>query len=201
MGKFRRSRGRQILTAIVVLLIVALRWWSDASDTQSPGSGSSQRRPGTLIDGEYRVERVVDGDTLLLAETRYRVRLQGIDTPETVKDDTPVAAWGPEATAFTKRFLSDAGGRIRVEVDGETTDQSGRYLAFVWDGDRMLNEELVRAGLAKAKLHYDYGQAKKDRLRRAQQEAQRAGRGIWSGDSAPPARRSSGATTGRRPAA
>ncbi|MCA9235467.1 MAG: thermonuclease family protein, partial [Planctomycetales bacterium] len=103
-----------------------------------------------------------------------------IDTPETVKEGTPVQPWGPEATEYTKQFVRDAGGRIRVEVDGEYADQYGRRLIFVWYGDRLLNEELVRQGLARPKLAYDYSQGKKDLLKRAQREAQSAGRGIWS---------------------
>lgn len=124
-----------------------------------------------------QVERVVDGDTLLLAD-QTRVRLQGIDTPETVKPDTPPEPWGQEATEFTRAFL--AAGPVRLEFDRERTDQYGRTLAFVWVEERMLNEELLRAGLAKAKLGYDYSDAKKARFRRAEKEARTAKRGIWS---------------------
>jgi endonuclease YncB( thermonuclease family) len=44
----------------------------------------------------------------------------------------------------------------------------------------MLNEELVRAGLAHARLDYHNGSIMKRRLAKAQDEAQRAGRGLWS---------------------
>lgn len=125
--------------------------------------------------------RVVDGDTLLVEGVPERVRLQGIDTPETVKENAPVEPWGPEATAFTKAFIAAAGGRIRIEVDGEPRDRHGRFLAFVWHEERLLNEELIRAGLARAMLRYSYGAAKKSRFRAAQREAQAAARGIWSG--------------------
>jgi micrococcal nuclease len=185
MRKFRRSHWRQIATALAVLALVLAQLWSEQSP-KPERSGAEEQRPAaaTLNNGEYRVERVVDGDTLLLEAPRSRLRLQGVDTPETVKEDAPIAAWGPEATEFTQRFVNDAGGQVRVEVDGEATDQYGRYLGFVWHGQQMLNEELVRAGLAKAKLYYDYSQEKKDRLRRAQREAERARRGIWSADGA-----------------
>ena len=49
----------------------------------------------------------------------------------------------------------------------------------------MLNEELLRAGLAKAMLRYNYSDSVKRRYRAAQKEAQEARRGIWSGEKGP----------------
>lgn len=176
MRKFRRSRWRQFAVAIVIALLAAFRLWSDSQS----GDGARPREPaGDLAAGAHQVQRVVDGDTLLL-RPHIRLRLQGIDAPESVRPDYPVEPWGPEASAFTKRFIESAGGRVTVEVDGEPFDQYGRSLGFVWADGRMLNEELVRAGLAEARLGYAYSQAKKDRLRRAQQQAQRESVGIWS---------------------
>lgn len=191
MPKYQRSWRQQAATIVVVLLVVLWKVYFEEGPpvgTKSdcarlPGTGTSApSRPGGLTPGEYRVVRVVDGDTLILDGPRgpVKVRLQGVNTPETVKEDTPVEKWGPEATQFTKAFVRAAGNRLRVEVDGEPRDQYDRFLAFLWDGDRMLNEQLVRAGLARAKLAYDYSQAKKDLLRNAQREAQRSGRGLWS---------------------
>lgn len=172
--RVRRNSWPRLLTALVVIVIVALRAWSEREAFEQPGA------KGRLEPGEYRVLRVVDGDTLMLAHARTRVRLQGIDTPETVKEDTPVQDWGPEAAQYTRRFVEDAGGRVRVEIDGEAVDQYGRQLVFIWHEDRLLNEELVRQGLARVKLAYDYSETKKRRLRAAQDEAESHGRGMWS---------------------
>lgn len=174
MRRYKRSYQSQWIAIAILVVLLAARWQGWFPDQSQPASGGAST--GEL----FEVERVVDGDTLLLRRGHERVRLQGIDTPETVLEDHPVEAWGPEATAFTQTFIKNAKGRVRLEVDGEGVDQYDRWLRFVWHDERMLNEELVRAGLARAKLGYDYSQAKKDRLRRAQQEAQRAGRGLWS---------------------
>ena len=56
------------------------------------------------------MQRVVDGDTLLMVGGA-RVRLEGIDTPETVREDYPVEPWGPEASAFTKEFVRKRAAR------------------------------------------------------------------------------------------
>jgi micrococcal nuclease len=177
MARYRRSRWRELVTVAVVLLLVAFRWWSEGTTLDAP-TGSAVA--GELKPGVYEVDRVVDGDTLILGERRLRVRLQGVDSPESVKPDSPVEPWGPEASDFTKQFVRDANGFVRVEIDGEPMDQHGRHLAFLWDDDRLLNEELVRNGLAEARLHYQYSERKKDRLRRAQRDAKRDAVGIWS---------------------
>lgn len=129
-----------------------------------------------------QVERVVDGDTLLLAN-RARVRLIGIDTPETVKPNTPVEPWGAEATAFTKDFVAGGGSgnnTVRLEFDRERVDQYDRFLAYVYVGEAMLNEELLRAGLARMEPQYRYDQAMKRRFRQAEDEAKSKKLGIWS---------------------
>jgi micrococcal nuclease len=134
-----------------------------------------------MNEGVHRVRRVVDGDTLLL-ESGARVRLQGIDSPETVRQDWPVEPWGPEASAFTKNFVANARQRVRLTFDLERVDRHDRFLAFVWNGDVMLNEELVRAGLARARTDFRYSSSMKRRLVAAEKEARTAQLGIWSDD-------------------
>jgi micrococcal nuclease len=141
-----------------------------------------------LDEGVYQVRRAVDGDTLLLVGGA-RVRLEGVDTPETVKEDTPVEPWGPEASQFTNDFVERAGGRVRLTFPLERRDRYDRFLAFVWNGDELLNEELLRAGLARTKLRYNFNSALKRRFANAQNEAQQEGRGIWSAGQPSPAPR------------
>jgi micrococcal nuclease len=154
---------------LICLLLVAWR----AYTAKVPHS------PERLDEGIHQVRRVIDGDTILLA-SGARVRLQGINTPETVMPNHPVEDWGPEASQFTKAFIKKAGNRVRLTFSLERKDKYDRFLAFVWSGDVMLNEELVRAGLAYARRDYRYSSAMKRRFTKAQDEAQRAGRGIWS---------------------
>ncbi len=167
--RFRRSRKRSIIVVAVLILLAGLRLWT----------GRDERAPDILDAGLHAVERVVDGDTLKLANGA-RVRLQGIDTPETVKEDHPVEAWGPEATEYTRQFVATADGRVRLEFDRERQDRFGRFLAFVWHEDRMLNVELVRLGLARATPGYVANSQRKRELIDAVEEARRQRRGIWS---------------------
>jgi micrococcal nuclease len=155
---------------IIALLLIVWRAYEQA---QVPAA------PDELAEGVHEVQRVVDGDTLLL-ESGARVRLQGINTPESVKPDAAVEAWGPEASQFAKDFIRRANHHVRLTFSLERKDRYDRFLAFVWDGDSMLNEELVHAGLAQARHDYRYSGGMKNRLAQAQDEARNAGRGIWS---------------------
>lgn len=153
---------------------------------RSPRVGQTPARSsGGARGGPYQVSQVIDGDTLLLANGAT-VRLIAVDTPETVKPNHPVEQWGPEASGFTK--LAVDGQTVRLEFDRERVDRFGRFLAYVWFRDaaspampeKLLNEELVRAGLARAALQYNNSAAMERRLKQAEEAAQRAGVGIWS---------------------
>jgi micrococcal nuclease len=92
---------------------------------------------------------VVDGDTIdvTIGDRQERVRLLNIDTPESVDPDEPVQCLGPEATAFLADLLP-VGTAVRLEYDEVRTDRYDRTLAGVLLGDRLVNAEIARAGLA-----------------------------------------------------
>ena len=138
---------------------------------------------GATLGGPGRpalVVRVIDGDTV---EVRFRgglerVRLIGVDTPETVAPGEPVECFGREATAFTRRWLE--GRRVRLELDVELRDRYGRLLAYVWAGGELFNEVLVREGYAQVAT-FPPNVRYVDRFLAAQREARREGRGLWGG--------------------
>lgn len=173
MNRRERAYRRSYHSVWIWLIVALVTLWRIYAAPQV------QHGPEVLEEGDHVVQRVVDGDTLLLANGA-RVRLQGIDTPETVAEDRPVEAWGPEASQFTKEFIARSGGHVRLTFSLERRDRFDRYLAFAWNGDQMLNEELIRAGLARARLDFRYSATMKRRFAAAQEEARRAGRGIWS---------------------
>ena len=141
-----------------------------------------------------RVERVVDGDTIVV-EGVGRVRLIGVDTPETVSPRRPVEFFGREASAFTKRLLE--GRRVRLEYDRERTDRYGRTLAYVHLADgTFANAEIIRRGYGHAYTRFPFRYL--DRFRRLEREARSAGRGLWD-PAAAPAR--AGAAAGNPPSA
>src|SRR4051812_9076686 len=160
-------------TALWAFALCVVLWRAYAA-TVGPAAA-----PEKLAEGINEVRRDIDGDTILLA-SGARVRLQGVNCPESVKPNWPVEPWGTEASQFTKDFLKRAHNRVRLTFSLERKDRYDRFLAFVWDGEVMLNEELVLAGLADARTDWNYSPVMKRRFLVAQDEARRAGRGIWS---------------------
>ncbi len=126
---------------------------------------------------DVQVVRVIDGDTLLIEGSR-RVRLLGVDTPETKHPRLPPQPFGAEATEFTKRLVETK--TVRLIFDVERFDDYERILAFVEIGGLSLNEELVLAGLATAETQYPFRSEMKKRLIAAEKIAQEQGIGIWS---------------------
>lgn len=142
----------------------------------------------SLVEGDYEVVRVVDGDTLVVRDSDasdpavrsqrgVKLRLLGIDCPESVKPNHPVERFGPEATEFTKQFV--AGGSVRLQFDRRRIDTYDRYLAYVFVDEQMLNEELVREGLARVSTYPGDSQSMARRFRAAEEEAKLQSRGIW----------------------
>jgi micrococcal nuclease len=136
---------------------------------------------------ETSVARHVDGDTFWVGD-RERVRLIGVDTPETNHPSRAVECFGEEAS----RFLGDLlplGTDVRLVYDVEPEDRFGRTLAYVYrvEDGLFVNAELVRAGYAQVYTVPPYV-AHVDELVALQREAREAGRGLWSacGDAAAP---------------
>ncbi len=133
-----------------------------------------------LPDGQdTSVERVVDGDTIIVAgETR--VRLIGIDTPETKDPRKPVQCFGTEASAHTAALVGP-GTAVRLVFDIEQLDRYGRTLAYVYrlyDG-LFVNAALVADGYAQVAT-FPPNVAHVDELTALAGQARDAGRGLWA---------------------
>lgn len=127
-----------------------------------------------------KVIKVVDGDTLKVRidEKTETVRLLLIDTPETKHPSKPVQPFGPEASSFTKETLD--GERIELELGISERDKYGRLLAYVWIGEEMFNELLLKKGLARVAYIYQPNVKYVDKFQSIQRSAQEKGVGIWS---------------------
>jgi micrococcal nuclease len=162
------KKRQKTLALLAVSLIVALSY------VLFPG----EARDG--LDGPYPVDRVVDGDTIvvLMDGTEEKVRLIGVDTPESVHPDPDRnVPYGKVAAEFTRSRL--LGQQVYLEYDVETRDKYGRILAYVWIGDEMFNRTLLSEGhamLATFPPNVRYV----DEFTVLQAEAREAGRGLWS---------------------
>ena len=143
-------------------------------------SGGDSDEAATALPDTTTVEvtRVVDGDTI---EVDYEgesedVRSIGVDTPESVKPDTPVQCYALAASHFNQRLVG--GERARLVFDAERRDDYGRLLAYVHVGDRFVNAALIRGGYART-LEIEPNTRFAALFDRLEQTAANAGRGLW----------------------
>lgn len=128
------------------------------------------------------VQRVVDGDTLVM-QNGERIRLIGVDTPETKHPRKPVQHFGKEATAFTQAMVE--GKQVRLEFDQANAAQGHkdrtpqkRTLAYVFlENGLLLNAEIIKQGYGFAYTRFPF--LRMEEFRRLQREARNEGRGLW----------------------
>ncbi|WP_340413846.1 thermonuclease family protein [Peptoniphilus sp. HCN-40583] len=142
--------NKRLRTFLLIVLALAATFTAKGSLSPAPEVGG------------VTVKRVVDGDTLVLDDGQdTRVRLIGVDTPETVKPRGRVEPWGKEASDFSKKSLT--GKAVFLEYDEEKEDHYGRTLAYVWTEDPrkserpkeeiLYNYQLVASGYARERAY------------------------------------------------
>lgn len=134
----------------------------------------ARRAPGGAPTGA--VEHIFDGDTILLADGR-RIRYIGIDSPELDSTSEKTRRLAREAHELNSRLVE--GKTVRLEFDAETKDRYGRTLAYVWTGETFVNAELVREGLARAKV-YGRNMRYAEEFERLEEIASAEGKGLWA---------------------
>ncbi len=126
--------------------------------------------------------KCVDGDTakFILNEEEITVRFLAIDTPETKHPTKGEEPYGKEASDFTCKSIQNASSIILEYDDNSNTyDKYNRHLVWVYVDDVLLQDELIKKGLAKvAYLYGDY--AYTEQLQASEKIAQKQQIGIWS---------------------
>ena len=128
----------------------------------------------------YEVLKVVDGDTIQIEFNgkKERVRLIGIDTPESVHpDETKNTENGKKASEYTKLLLE--GKSVSLEFDVEERDKYGRLLAYVYLDKEMINKKLLADGYAQLETvppNVKYV----DEFTTVLEEAKKEKRGLWN---------------------
>jgi micrococcal nuclease len=176
----RASLGLLALAALVAVLLAGCR--PERAPQLATSSSERATWPAAPPDAvAAKVERVVDGDTFVAAVRgrRERIRLIGVDTPETVDPDRPVQRYGKEASNFAKHVLN--GLTVRLAGDVQPRDRYGRLLAYVWLPDGTFwNALLAAEGYAQLiTIPPDVTYA--GLFRRLVEEARSANRGLWAG--------------------
>ena len=127
------------------------------------------------------VERVVDGDTIIVTinGSRERVRLLGVDTPESVAETRPDQCYGAESAAYLTSMLPE-GTEVTLIRDVEARDQYDRLLAYVvrTSDQLFVNLDLLERGFAGV-LIYEPNSHYRNLFETAEDAAFQAGIGLW----------------------
>ncbi len=177
--RISRRPLRHIVMAAVVSLVAAGVVWDRTTHVASQTDDHARYH-----DRSFRVARIVDGDTLDIEvpdgdKPVTRIRLWGVDTPETRHSPHGEMHFGPQASSFAKTTLEGRSVHVVLSLD-RTRGKYGRLLAYVYldRGGSMFNEMLVEEGYAYADLrfkHHYYRQFKQ-----IEKRARREGRGLWA---------------------
>lgn len=139
---------------------------------------------GTPVNTEFvwQVTKVVDGDTIWVEGVgeRLKVRLIGVDTPETLHPTKGVECFGPESTDFAKDTLEGTQVAIVTDPSQGKVDKYGRTLAYVFSLDGQLFQELLVLGGYSYEYTFDRPYMYRDLLIEAEEQARIDGAGLWS---------------------
>ena len=191
---------RQMRTIILMILGV-LAWGYSQYQTSNTPAQSPSPQPlivdhttqallaaspsSTHIATNALVVRVVDGDTI---EVRIdggneieKIRLLGINTPESVDPRCPVQCFGKEASTFAKQLMGGKRIALQEDVQADDRDKYGRLLRNILLEDGTdVNALLIKEGYAYAYVSFPLNKQRKAEMRRLEQEARTAKRGLWS---------------------
>jgi len=189
----RKKDIRLLLGFIAGVLVMFGAFLKTSSQTNSQPAenytASSTTQIGQAGSGTNAfIKKVVDGDTVIAVldsepGREFKVRLLGINTPETVDPRRPVECFGKQASDFAKKLLQDKRVFLEADPEADEIDKYGRLLRNIYLADKTnVNALMVEQGFANAYLQFPLNQERKNQLRDLEAQAKQAERGLWSPD-------------------
>ena len=188
----KKKKVKRWINGIVLLIVFALLLYFIPSQLPGPLQPMSEALHQAVHTMEswfdpnpkpseeiYPVVWVFDGDTILvrIEEKEVTIRMIGIDAPESVhQDETKNTPEGGIASAWLKEYLK--GKSVALEYDRELTDQYGRTLAYVYLNDELVEDAILKAGMARTMILEPNVKYEKH-LMESEREAQKNGAGFW----------------------
>ncbi|SRR3989344_62629 len=182
-------KRRLITGIIVVFLVLAIQdvfFGRNAMDFEVASKHNTTETSLTsenLLKSDFnRVAHVVDGDTIvvLVNGVSEKVRLIGVDTPETVDPRKPVQCFGKEASDFMKALLSNTEVHLEADASQGDRDKYGRLLRYVFLADgTLVNEKIIAEGYGYEytyRIPYQY----KTEFKNAERLARESQKGLWA---------------------
>ncbi len=131
--------------------------------------------------GYFKVASFEDGDTITVDMNgkNERVRMIGVDTPETQDPRKPVQCFGQAASEFTKQLIGNQSVRLEADPLNSNRDRYNRLLRHVYLPDgRLVQAEIIKNGYGFAYTSFPF--TKSEEFRNLQKQAREQNRGLWS---------------------
>lgn len=175
-GLLTKRQKRKLISAAITLLIAGLTAFAQSQGwLKTAADKVSKAQPGF-----YYVTEFVDGDTLEIDMNgkREKVRMIGVDTPETHDPRKAVQCFGLAASNFTKSLIGSESIRLESDPINTNRDRYNRLLRYVYLPDNTLvNSEIIKQGYGFAYLSFPF--TKSEEFRLLQEEARDNNRGLW----------------------
>lgn len=160
-------RNKPVITILLVLAFIGLAVGSQIDNRETPA-------PQDTSSATYRVTYVIDGDTLVATDgtTEERVRLLGVDAPERGE------CFFEESRARLMSLTQNADVILTADALNDNRDEYDRLLRYVYSDDILVNELLIKEGVARHLSWFPIEQ--NTHFSELEREAQQAGLGLWS---------------------
>jgi len=166
---------RRLIKLIIALIIAGVSYAATRTTPPPTVPGSTAPSPGF-----YKVTQFADGDTISVDMNgkQERIRMIGVDTPETQDPRKQVQCFGKAASAFTKQLIGTQPVRLEADPLGTNRDRYDRLLRYVYLPDgRLVQAEVIKQGYGFAYTSFPF--SKSDEFKRYETEAREAGHGLW----------------------
>ena len=172
----KRYKVKSLIITLIILLTSSATYVSSTSH-----SSSKKYIPKFDPEKQYEVVKVVDGDTfdIKIDNKIVKVRMLGIDTPETVDPRKIVQCFGKEASNKTKELLLKHSVKLQSDPTQGSADKYGRLLAYVYSSEGIfINQYLVENGYAH-EYTYNIPYEKQKEFKDLEKRARENKVGLW----------------------
>ena len=165
---------KKLLTLVIGLVLLGVGYFSNKS-------AAPPAVMGTTSPGFYKVTEFADGDTIVvnMDGKDERIRMIGVDTPETKDPRKAVQCFGQAASDFTKQLIGDKPVRLEADALSSNRDRYDRLLRYVYLPDgRLVQAEIIREGYGFAYTSFPF--TKSDEFKAHEAYARDNNRGLWN---------------------
>lgn len=173
--KLSKRNKRKLIKLAIGLVLFTVAYFANSSKVEPPPQVA-----GTLTPGYYRVASFEDGDTITIEMDgkEERIRMIGVDTPETKDPRKPVQCFGQAASEFTKNLIGNQPVRLESDDLSDNRDRYRRLLRYVYLPDgRLVQAEIIKQGFGFAYTSFPF--TKSDEFKAYEKDARAENRGLW----------------------